>query len=328
VIAGLLVARLRYRRTLLWALGFGALVSFYQATLPPLPLLLASRIIEGISHLAIVVAAPTLIAELSAKRHAGFTLTLWGTFFGVSFAILVFAGLPLADTFGVGALFAAHGAFLTLIALPLALRLPRIAREAPNEPLSVTGLLKRHADIYRSPTLSAAGIGWLFYTLCFVSLLTLLPPFIDDYVRALVIGAMPLVSIGSSLTLGVWLLRFVRAVRVIEAGFLLSCALASALIASPGDPVLCVALAAALGLVQGASFAAVPQLNATADGRAAAYGAMAQTGNIGNTVGTPLLAAIIASFGHTGAMFAAGVLLLCGFLTHQWLGRRRHALRV
>lgn len=34
VVAGLLVARLRYRRTLLWALGFGAAISLYQSTLP------------------------------------------------------------------------------------------------------------------------------------------------------------------------------------------------------------------------------------------------------------------------------------------------------
>lgn len=325
VVAGLLVARLRYRRTLLWALGFGALVSLYQSTLPPLALLLVSRVVEGISHLAIVVAAPTLIAELSAKRHAGFTLTLWGTFFGVSFALLVFVGLPLVDAHGVAALFAAHGVFLALIAIPLALRLPRIESDVPDGALSLTHLLKRHADIYRSPHISAAGIGWLFYTLCFVSLLTLLPQFIAPDMRAMVIGAMPLVSIVSSLTIGVWALRFLPGVRVIEIGFLLSAAIALALIATPGHPVLCIALAAALGLVQGASFATVPQLNASPEDRAAAYGSMAQTGNIGNTLGTPLLAAIILSFGHTGAMVVAAVLLTVGFCLHVWLERRRQS---
>lgn len=323
VIAGLLVARLRYRRTLLLALGFGALISFYQSTLPPLPLLLVSRVVEGISHLAIVVASPTLIAELSAKRHAGFTLTLWGTFFGVSFAVLVFAGLPLVDRFGVGTLFGAHGVFLALIAIPLALRLPRIESKVAQDALLLGSLLDRHWAIYRSPTLSAAGIGWLFYTLCFVSLLTLLPQFIAPEIRALVIGAMPLVSIISSLTLGVWLMQFFAGVRVIEVGFMFSAAFALMLIAAPGHPVICIALAAALGLVQGASFATVPQLNQSAEDRAAAYGSMAQTGNIGNTLGTPLLAAVIASFGHTGAMLAAGTLLFAGLLIHLWLGKRR-----
>lgn len=323
VIAGLLVARLRYRRTLLWALGFGAAISLFQSTLPPLPVLLASRILEGISHLAIVVAAPTLIAELSARRHAGFTLTLWGTFFGVSFAILVFGGLPFADAFGVGGLFAAHGLFMALIAVPLAWRLPRIAKDAPDPPLSAGHLMQRHIAIYRSPWISAAGVGWLFYTLCFVSLLTLLPQFIAPEVRALVIGAMPLVSIVSSLTIGGWLLRYLPAIRVIESGFALAGLFALTLIVAPGHPVVCIALAAALGLVQGASFAAVPQLNDPADDRAAAYGSMAQTGNVGNTLGTPLLAAIIATSGNAGAMSAAAGLLFLGLCAHLWLGHRR-----
>ncbi|NNE89131.1 MAG: MFS transporter [Silicimonas sp.] len=323
VFAGLVVARLRYRRTLLWALGFGTMISLYQSTLPPLPLLLASRIVEGISHLAIVVSAPTLIAELSAKRHAGFTLTLWGTFFGVSFAILVFGGLPLADAFGVGGLFAAHGIFMGLIALPLALRLPRIAKDRPEGVLSIRHILQRHVAIYRSPWISAAGVGWLFYTLCFVSLLTLLPQFIAAEVRALVIGAMPLVSIISSLTLGVFLLRILPAVRVIQLGFSASAALALSLMAAPGHPALCIALAAALGLVQGASFAAVPQLNEAAADRAAAYGSMAQTGNIGNTIGTPLLAAVIAVSGNAAMMLTAGSLLFLGLVVHLWLERRR-----
>ena len=323
VVAGLLVARLRYRRTLLWALGFGAAISLYQSTMPALPLMLGSRVLEGISHLAIVVASPTLIAELSAPRHAGFTLTLWGTFFGVSFAILVFGGLPLADAYGVGGLFAMHGVFMALVAIPLALRLPRISKPVPDGALTLPQIMKQHIAIYRSPSISAAGVGWLFYTLCFVSLLTLLPPFIAPELRAFVIGAMPLISIASSMVLGVWLLQYMAAVRVVQIGFLMAGLVAFALAMAPGHPALCLALAVALGLVQGASFAAVPQLNAEANDRAAAYGSMAQTGNIGNTIGTPLLAAIILAWGYQSALLTAGAILFVGLAMHIWLGHRR-----
>ena len=88
VVAGLVVARVRYRRALLFALWLGAAVSAFQAFLPGFGWMLASRVVEGLSHLAIVVAAPTLIAQLSAVKDRGFTLTLWGTFFGVAFAVL------------------------------------------------------------------------------------------------------------------------------------------------------------------------------------------------------------------------------------------------
>ena len=52
------------------------------------------------------------------------------------------------------------------------------------------------------------------------------------------------------------------------------------------------ALAGAMGIVQGASFAAIPQLNHSAEDRARASGAVAQLGNLGTTTGTPLLSAL------------------------------------
>ena len=49
VVAALLVARIRYRRALLSALWLGAILSAVQAVLPPLPVMLGLRLIEGVS---------------------------------------------------------------------------------------------------------------------------------------------------------------------------------------------------------------------------------------------------------------------------------------
>ena len=149
------------------------------------------------------------------------------------------------------------------------------------------GILADHVTIYQSPRIAAPGAGWLFYTFCFLAILTVLPPYIAPEWRAWVLGAMPLVSIAVSMTLGVWALRVISAVALTQLGFALSVAALVWLLVAPGLPVACLALAGALGLVQGASFAAIPQLNTTAATQAQAYGAMAQTGNLGNTVGTP-----------------------------------------
>ncbi len=73
--AGLIVAR-GARKMLLLALLLGAAVSLWQATFPAIPVMLASRVLEGISHLIIVVAAPTLIAQYAAPRHRPLALTL------------------------------------------------------------------------------------------------------------------------------------------------------------------------------------------------------------------------------------------------------------
>ena len=325
VTAGIVVARVRYRRAVLWALWAGAALSAVQATLPSLPLFLASRVLEGMSHLALVVAIPTLIAQLSAPRDRPFTLTLWGTFFGVAFTVLVWGGIPFADRAGLSGLFLAHAGWMAAFAAILTVVLPRVQAELPEGDLSLAGILRRHGTIYRSPRLSAPAVAWLSYTFTYVSLLTLLPPYITPEWRALIVGGMPLVSIASSLTLGVWLLRRMPAVAVIMIGFAGASAAALALAALPGDPLLCLALAASLGLVQGAGFAAVPELNAAVPDRAQANGALAQTGNIGNTLGPPVLLAVIGMGGHTAMMLVSAVVLAAGIFAQQALARRRAA---
>lgn len=326
IVAGILAARIGLRRAVLLGLWAGAAMSLVQASFPPLGVFLVLRVVEGVSHLALVVAIPTLIAQLVSARLRPVMLTLWGTFFGVAFAILVFAGLPLVDRFGLPSLFVGHALYMAAFALVLQAWLPKdtaLDGQFPN-----LGQLGRdHMRIYRSPFISAPALGWLFYTFCFFSLLTLIPPFVAPEHRVMVVGAMPLVSIASSLLLGVQLLRVTTPVGVIVLGFIASTVCTLALVAAPGSAVLCLALAAALGLVQGATFAAVPQLNATAQDRALANGALAQTGNIGNTLGTPIIAWLITFGGNTAMMLSIAVTLMAGAGAHFWLARVRRQER-
>jgi predicted MFS family arabinose efflux permease len=325
IVAGILAMRIGLRRALLAGLWAGAAVSLLQASFPPLPVFLALRVVEGVSHLALVVVIPTLIAQLSSDRLRPLMLTVWGTFFGVAFALLVFAGLPLVDRFGLPALFIAHALYMAAFAIVLHAWVPRDA-SVPGPMPRLASLARDHLRIYRSPYISAPALGWLFYTLCFVSFLTLIPPVIPAAHRVWVVGAMPLVSIASSLVLGVHLLRVVSPVGVVVLGFGLSASLAVALMIWSGNPALCLAFAAALGLVQGASFAAVPQLNAAREDRALANGAMAQTGNIGNTLGTPLIVWAIAWGGNAAMMGALALALMAGATVHIGLARARMGL--
>ena len=324
VVAGLLVARIRYRRALLWALWLGAVVSALQSFLPSFEWFLVLRGIEGLSHLAMVVAAPTLIAQLSAPQHRGLSLTLWGTFFGVAFAVLAWGGLPLVAAYGVSSLFAAHAVYMAVFAVILTFSLQALPTSGTPEKLHITSILRDHIAIYRSPRISAAGLGWVFYTFCFVSVLTVMPSFIDPSERAFVTGAMPLASIVSSMTVGVWALRHISAVGVVIWGF--GCSIVSMvwLGIDPANAYGCIALAASLGLIQGASFAAVPQLNNTAETQAQANGAMAQMGNVGNTIGTPIMVAALAGFGYVALPVFVSIALLMGLLVHLILSRVRN----
>lgn len=323
VVAGLVVARIRYRRALLWALWLGAAVSLLQALLPPLPWMLVLRVAEGVSHLAIVVAAPTLIAQLSAPKDRGLALTLWGTFFGVAFALLAFAGRPLAVGFGLPALLAAHALYMLCFAVLLGARLRALPSEDVPAPLSLARIVADHVAIYRSPFIAAPAAGWLFYTFSFVSILTVLPPYLAQEHRATVMTAMPLASILVSMTLGVRLLRVLSAVSVVQLGFAGSALSMIWLWVMPGAPLACFALAGSMGLIQGASFAAVPQLNTAPAAQAQANGAMAQMGNIGNTLGTPVMAMALLAVGYAALPLLAGGAFVLGLLAHFLLAQRR-----
>lgn len=323
LVAGVIAIHIGVRRLLLSGLMLGAVISAWQATLPGFEWMLASRVLEGLSHLAIVVAAPTLIAQLTPPRRQSMALTLWGSYFGVAFAGLAFAAPLILQHLGLSGLPAIHAVYMIVLAALLAAVLP--AEDHSNAPPwpSPGDIIRRHVSVYSSPFIAAPALGWLFYTLTFVSMLAVLPSMVDPASRPFVTAAMPLASILSSMTFGNLLLRHMTAVSVINAGFAIAIGLVLVFLLAGPDPWLFIALFAALGLVQGASFAAVPELNASLPDRALANGGIAQTGNLGNALGTPALLAIAS----TGAAAGLPALLIgCyagAIVVHLSLARSR-----
>jgi predicted MFS family arabinose efflux permease len=321
--AGLLVARIGPRRAIVAALVAGAAMSALQSLMPTYALMLASRVVEGVSHLAIVVVGPTMIAALAPAARRPLAMTLWSSFFGVTYAILAVIG-PLTSPSG---LFLGHAAYLAALAAILAMALPADPR---GEVPAMDNILHQHARIYASPRLAAPAMGFCCYTFLYVAVLTLLPPETPESHRALIATGMPLVSIVVSLTLGVRLLGRMSAVRLVQWGYAAAIPGFLILWASWGQGSGMVVggfiLSAALGIVQGASFASIPELNATADDRARASGAVAQLGNLGTTTGTPVLAALLAAAGPPAWALAAVGLCAAGIGVHAWQAGRRARL--
>ncbi len=110
--AGVAVARIGARRAILAALVLGAAVSAVQALLPPYPVMMLSRVLEGAAHLTIVVVGPTSIAAVAAGRWQGAAMTLWSSFFGLTYAVLAFAAPGFVAVHGDSALFWAHSAWM------------------------------------------------------------------------------------------------------------------------------------------------------------------------------------------------------------------------
>ncbi len=323
--AGGLVSRLGPRRVMLVALALGAAVSLLQSLMPPYPLMLVSRMPEGLSHLAIVVVGPTAIAATATPRFQGLVMTLWGSFFGLTFTVLAYFGPGLVADRGPWLLFQLHALWLVLCLAALWVLMPvdppqRVGRVRQ-------GIVAQHLETYRSARIAAPAMGFVCYTVTYVAVLTLLPGAVDPAWGHFIAVAMPLVSILVSFTLGVWLLGRMPAIRLVQSGFavVIVAALGLWLFWGQGlaEAVFACLVAGSMGVVQGASFAAIPQLNADPDDRARAAGAIAQLGNLGTTTGTPMLALILAGLGVSGlAIFLIGFSVL-GIVLHLVQDRRR-----
>ena len=327
--AGLFISALGYRRVVVIALLGGAAISALEAMIPPLPVLLVLRALEGGSHLALVVAAPVLTAQLASPRWQAAAMTLYSSFFAVSFASLGHVWPKLADWAGLPAVYLAHAGYMLASAAAMAALLPRDT-PAPMPKLSLRGLGAQHAQVYASPWQAAPAMGFVCYTITFVAFLTVMPQqFLGRPEQAILATFMPLVSVGLSMTLGVWAMRYIPAVRLVQVGFAAAILCAGALWLAWGDslPTLLAAfgIAGALGLVQSASFAAVAQLNPDAAGRSRAAGAIAQLGNLGTTTGTPLLVWLIAVAGINGLALFLALFSALGIALHAIQAHRRAA---
>jgi MFS family permease len=290
LVAGIVVSRIGARRALVAALALGAVMSLWQATLPDLAVLMLSRVLEGASHLLIVVAAPTLIAEAVPDQYRPAALTLWSTFFGVAFALTAIIAPWMIAHGGLSLLIGAHGVWMAVACAAILLVLPHPL--IPPGPAARISILRRHMTAYATPGIATPALAWLCYTLTFVSVLTALPLLTGDAAPTWLAAIAPLVSIAVALTVGVAILSRHPAQPVVTLGFALCAGVAVAILGMGFTTVTVLALFASMALVQSAGFAVVPQINADAQSRAMANGALAQMGNLGNLSGTPLLIAL------------------------------------
>ncbi|WP_170413768.1 MFS transporter [Ruegeria atlantica] len=323
-VSGAVTGRVGPVRLLVFGLVLGGAISVFQSTIPGFYAMLISRVLEGMSHLAIVVAAPTLIAQITQGKARNAAMVLWSSFFGVAFAMNAWIGLPFVDQFGLAAYFGLHGGLMLATAVLIVLARLQLDMHPPETVhWNLRYIAQVHLQTYRSAFVAAPALGWFFYTLTFVSLLAILPGQLPEATQASIAGLMPLAGIVLSWLVVPLLLNFVTSITVVNLGFGLAILTISALFLGAPLSVVCIALFAVLGLVQGGSFAAVPQLNATAEAQALSYGAMAQMGNGGNLLGTPLLLAILLRSDEAIMLAVVVCIYLMAIAIHVWFAKRR-----
>lgn len=285
--AGFMVARIGLRNAVLWACGLSAVLALAQGLALPFWAYMTLRIVEGVGHLLFVVALPTLMATRARLADRSVVMGLWGTFFGVGYALMAVIVPPVEAWGGLQAVFVGHGLLLVAVFPLLFWALPRgvLAQHSP-----VPNPVEIHRRIYTNPRLAAAGLGHGTYTALFIALVAFLPARMD---AAWLFVALPIANLTGTFAAG-FLARYTPAPRVVVWGFGLSALLFAATAAS-GLPAVAVLAFVVSGLVAGGNFAAVPLLNAGPRDQALANGGMAQLGNIGTFTGTPLFALVAGS---------------------------------
>ncbi|MEP3296770.1 MAG: MFS transporter [Aliiglaciecola sp.] len=296
--------------------------SMLQYTLPSFGLMLAARIVEGLSHLGIVIVAPTLMSLIVTKKMRGLVMLLWGTFYGVAFALTSWLGAPLLERYGQSSIFLTHACFTAVVTLALFAYLPRktdapygaqpstniegaicLRFESIRFRQSIQWYCRQHTSTYVPANIRTPAVGWFFYTPTFVSIIAVLSSYATSE-NLLIVGFLPLASVFTSVFVVAVLVTKLPAIRISKIGFCMAAALCCLLILQSENMLLLAALFGVLGIIQGASYASIPQLNYAPTNQILAHGAMTQLGNLGNLVGVPLLILIESYWGIQGLFLA------------------------
>lgn len=174
--AGALTSRLGDRRVVLGGLTLCALASGVGALAQGPTLLLATRVVEGLGFLLVVVGVPSLIMRLAAPADHKLAFGVWGTYMPAGTATMMTASPLLLAPFGWRGLWLGNAALIALFAVVLALAtrgLPPPRQENPRR-----GTMTILADMWQ--TIVAGGplmvaLAFASYTLQYLAVVGFLP---------------------------------------------------------------------------------------------------------------------------------------------------------
>jgi len=327
VLVGALADRLGRRRLVLLGLLSLTLGGTMGALVQGLPLLLVSRVLEGLGFMAVSVASPPLIMAAATSRDRPRALALWSTFMPAGMALAMVAAPQ------VQAMVGWRGLWLLIAALALmgTVVITRMTRDLRTAHAAPTGPAWRVvSETLSRPRLLLLGVVFGAYAFQWMAVMVWLPSFLPaamgvaPAVAALLTALVVIANVPGNI-LGGWLLHKGLTIRVLApavAACMALCALGlfTELLPHPARFALALAFSLIGGVIPAVLFASAP-LHAPSPGHlAAANGLLMQGSNIGQFMGPPLVAAAVTAVGGAwsgalGPVFAAaGLTALAGVL--------------
>jgi MFS transporter, DHA1 family, inner membrane transport protein len=317
--AGALCQAAGLRRTLWFGLLVGVAGSLLALVASSYALLVLARVVESVSHMAMVVAVPTLMLASCAPADRPRVMALWSCYFTLTFIIAAVVVPALVQATGWQGIAALHAAMLLLVAVLCFWLPPGDTPRSGDQALSAKSLLSAQLRLVGQGKLLAIPATFFGYTLLFVALVSALPALLADTAQAVAVLALLLPGASllgtvislAALSKGVAGHRLVRisAVGILLAGACLMLTPARGLAAQSVVMVTFVLL----GTLPAGIISSIPALFKAGDPDITLVnGGLVQFGNLGNFVGAPILAAMLLKFGwaSVGAYLVFGGLVV------------------
>lgn len=304
VTAGLLSDWFGHRRLLLANLGIMAIGSGLGGIAGDAGWLMASRVLEGVAFLGLMVSVPSLMLQAATARQQPFVLGLWSARMPVGMALMIAVSPALLIEIGWRGIWHVNAGLSLLLLATIAVRsrgLPPLARRRGADP----GRDLKLALTRPGPWL--LGACFMTYAAIWMAVMTWLPTFLIEtagYSLAAAAGVSALIVVCNAPSnilagwlaqrgIGTWPMVAFPALVMGVLGALLF----SDLVGDAAKVPIAMGMSFAGGFLPGAVIVAVPRHAPSPAQVGAVNGIIMQGSNIGQLVGPPVLALVVARSG-------------------------------
>ena len=316
---GTLAIALGARSVLLLGLLAVAIGACLGATAPRFPMLLASRVVEGLGFLLIIIAGPAILQRVASPDRRDLVMAVWSCFMPTGIALAMLAGLWLTDWRMIWQITGA----LAVIAIALTVLVVPKSDSGTSPSLATLAGDAGAVLTARGPLLLA--LTFALYALMFFALFSFLPVLLMQRMQVSLATAGLLSAlattgnIAGNLVAGLLLSRGIGRMKLIIAASLAMglCGIGIFLGLLP-DAVtflLCVLFAGAGGLIPATLLASAPLAAPSAKLMPVVVGLMMQGSNLGQVVGPVAIGSVIEALGWPSAAGLVGAAALLAMLT-------------
>ncbi|MCA6106185.1 MFS transporter [Bradyrhizobium cenepequi] len=305
--AGVVVGRFGLRRSLITGMSAMALGNVIGAGAPNELVLLAARIIEGVGFLAVVLAIPSVFAQLVPREKRDFVMAAWSAYMPIGIMLMLLAA-PLLPTIGWRSFWLVNALATGACTILLAIHAPAMPPTARAE---AARFFADALAIVRQPSCLLLAFAFFAYSCQYFSLVFALPLLLTS-VHGVPLGAAGLLTafvlavsaighLSSSLLLRVGVPIWAN-VAAAFGFFALSCIAVYGGVLPPQGISIVAALALGVGgLAPGAIYAAAPHAAPAPSAVPPAIGLVQQASSLGQFAGPASLGLLVAHLGWQAA---------------------------